>query len=142
MWQHVASSNQADLTRLAGYESLIAEGQRGKVSLILRMPAPLSLSQGLQDKLNEAGVLDAKVTADGKTLDIEFRKGLPWLAVIVAAVIGLTLLIILIVSWQLFKEIKEVVPEPIIIIGAVVVIALVAVLVFMLVRRQLPIGGA
>ena len=140
MWKLVTSGGGAgSLANLQNYEEELEEEQRGKLSLALHFPISSGVAEELESKLRGAGVTDAQVFTEGNKLDIQFRKGFPWLAVIVAVVLGLIVLAVLIVSWQFFKEVKEIVPSPVIIIGIIVGIALVAVLAYMLARRQLPV---
>lgn len=142
MWKLVTSGAGAgSLVNLQNYEEELEEGQRGKVSLALHLSVSSSIAEELESKLREAGVIEAEVSTEGNKLDIQFRKGFPWLAVIVAAVLGLIVLAALIVSWQFYKEVAEVAPQPLIIIGIIVGIALIAVVAYILARRQLPVGG-
>lgn len=149
MWEQIASgSGVAGLGSVGRYDEELAEGQRGKLSLTLKSPAAPNIVRELQERLDKAGVLDAEVTPTTPGLDIKYRKGFPFLAVIVAAVLGIIVLAVLITSWQFFKEVKEV-AEPIIealpkgvwIAGAIVVIILIALIAFIIIRRQLPAGG-
>lgn len=137
MWTRVASGDGVgSLTNLPQYEDTIAEGQRQKLSLALRVPVSSSILETLQTRLEQAGVTEATVEGTGTGVDIIFRKGFPFLAVVVAAVLGLIVLAILIVGWMFFKEVAEVLPQPVIIIGAIVGIVLLAVVAYTVWRKS------
>ena len=104
MWEQVANGAQSELVQLAQYENLIPEGVRGKLVLTLSTPVPSGEVNKLQTVLDNLGVTAASVSSSSNQISITFRKGFPWLAVIVGAILGLIVLAILIVSWQLFKE--------------------------------------
>ena len=108
MWQQVVKGEFLDLANLRNYDDSLEEGQRGRLQLNLRFPIPGSVSIQLEDQLKRAGVEEAKVATTGQKMQVYFRKGFPWLAVIAAIILGLVVLAILIVSWTFFKE---VVPE-------------------------------
>lgn len=138
MWKEVTKGGAAQLPLLKNYENHLAEGQRGRIDFDLRWSLSDNIRGLLQSRLEAAGVEEVKVTAS-KTLRIEFRKALPWLAIIVAAVIALAILII---SWRFYKEVIETIPGPVVVAGVIVGILLVAVVVLVIARRQLPVGGA
>lgn len=107
-WQQIASGNLLDAGELLGYEaSGIDEGQRGLLSLDLRAAIPQSIVSQLQNELKQRGVAEAQVSTGSPILNISWRKGSPWLGVIVAAILGLIVLAILIVGWRLFREVVE-----------------------------------
>ena len=108
MWKYVVGGDGIDsLNSLPDYESQLAEGQRGKLSLNLLTPVPSAVVEQLQYKIVEIGVLDGEISASGNTLDITFRKGAPWLLIIAGIVLGLIALALLVVSWQFYKEVTE-----------------------------------
>ena len=142
MWELVTSgSGAASLSSLPNYEEQVDEGKCGKLVLDLKATVPDNVASGLQEALDMAGVAEAVVVASGSKLDIQYRKGFPWLPIIVAAVLGSIILAILIVSWQFFKEVEEVVPNSIIVVAVIVGIVIVAVIAFLLIRKQIPIKG-
>mgnify|MGYP001603299951 CR=1 FL=1 len=100
-WELVAKGGSLDLINLSQYENQIEEGQKQWLRLELRAPVPQELVNELQRRLDDYGVKDALVTTGSPVLNIYFRKGFPWLAII--AVLVLTLAIML-VSWALFKD--------------------------------------
>ena len=94
MWKQVTSGEGVgSLVSLKDYEDELAEGQRGKLILDLRLPLPPNAIYSLESKLQEAGVADVSVEASGNTLSIQFRKGFPWLAVIAGIVLASILLV-------------------------------------------------
>lgn len=145
MWKRIAEgTSAASLTGLKDYEDEIAEGQRGRLFINLRTPAPSSIVLALQEKLQDAGVLDAEVFSSGNDLEIRYRKGFPWLVVIVAIVLGLIVLAVLIVAWQFYGEVEETIPKEVLIAGAVVGVVLLALIAFIIYKRagpRLSIGG-
>ncbi len=109
-WEEVAQGSFWDLANLRQYESSFEEGARGLLELDLRLPVSQNVAQELEDKLREAGVADVKVRTASPMLQIFFRKGFPWLAVIAAAILAFIVLAVLIVSFRLFKEVPGAVP--------------------------------
>lgn len=141
VWKLVTSGELTDLGNLSNFEESIGEGQRGLLCLNLRIAPTADIISTLQSKLEEAGVIEASVEATGTRLDIGFRKGFPWLAVIVAAVLALIVLAILIISWQLYKEVPEEAKGA---IAIIVVVAIVVVIVFvgiLVYKGKIPIPG-
>ena len=111
MYEFVARGGVLDPQEFTSWESSLEENARGVVELDLRLPASLSIAAQLQDQLRSSGIEHSNelhVLASGKKLQIYFRKGFPWLAVIAAAVLGLIVLAVLITGWKIFRE---VVPE-------------------------------
>ena len=128
-WVTVAEGSNTDLFNLSQYEEKFAEGQKGLLRLDLRVPAPAEAIGTLEERLRAAGVADLQLSSYGSTIDIRFRKGFPFLAVIAAVVLGLIVLAILVVGWQLFKETET--PTQIgIIIAIIAVIALIGFLAY------------
>ena len=120
MWKEVTRGKGTDFFKLRDYEGQLAEGQRGRVDLDLRVAMPDTIQRILQSRLEQAGVEEASVSG-GKVLHIIARKGALFLALIVTAVLALAILII---SWRFFKEVAEVLPKGVMIGGAVVLIIL------------------
>ena len=107
-WQQIAQGNVLDLANIDQYDDYIPEGDRGLIKLDLRTSVPQSVANELEDLLKQQGVEDAEVTRGSPRLNIYFRKGFPWLAVIAAIILAMAVIAILIISWKLFKE---VIPE-------------------------------
>lgn len=104
MWQLIASGEGWNLASVVGYEDEVAEGQRGKLTLSLQNPLSPAIAEDLQSQLDAQGVTEAQVNTYGNNVDVTYRKGFPWLPVIVAVILGLIVLAILIVSWLFYKE--------------------------------------
>lgn len=138
MWKEVTRGTGTQLGRLRDYETHLAEGQRGRVDLYMRIAPTSSILQVLQSRLQAAGVEDVRVTAGSRVIHITARKSIPFLAVIVVIVLAL---IILIVSWRFFKEVTEVVAAPVINAAIIAGIAVVVLIVIIVGRRYVPIGG-
>jgi len=109
-WEEVADGSFWQLSNLSQYEPYFKEGSRGLLELDLRLPVSQNVAQDLEDKLREAGVEDVKVRTASPMLQIFFKKGFAWLAVIAAIIIGLIVLAILIVGFRLFREVPGAVP--------------------------------
>jgi len=126
-WKQIASGSFLEAADIERYEAYIGEGQRGLLQLDLRAPVSQGIVTELKNKLNQAGVEEAQVTTGSPVLRISWRKGFPWLGVVVAAILGVILLAILIVGWQLFKEIISVVPDPFkgLAVGGMILVAVV-----------------
>jgi len=105
MWEEIAQGSLLDFySGLSQYDHLIPEGSRAMLQLNLRLPVSQEVADEVERALKAAGVPDAKVTAS-PVLRIYFRKGFPWLPVVVGVIIPLLIVLaIVVVSWQLFKE--------------------------------------
>jgi hypothetical protein len=125
-WELLAGGSLLDARHIAQYESKIKEGQRALLELDLRAPLPPGIVTELETKLRERGVREVQVNTASPLLRISWRKGFPFLSVILAIILGIVILAILIVGWRLFREVAEVVPAPVIIAGAILLVALVA----------------
>lgn len=129
MWQQIAEGTQSDLYNLGNYEGRIAEGKRGRLQLNLRAPVPTEAVAMLQNALDMQRVTEVKVSASGSTLSVTWRKGFAWLPIIQIAILTLIVLAVLIVSWQLFKEVEPAV-QPWLIAGGIFGLLLVGYLVY------------
>jgi len=132
-WEQIAGGDLSILKLVDGMERLdrllIAEGQRAKLVLNLRIPALPSAVSELQSKLTQAGVSECQVSSTGTAVEIIWKKNpISWLPVIVIAILGVILLAILIVSWQLFRYLSEFIPAPLIASGVIILILAIAVL--------------
>jgi hypothetical protein len=126
IWEPLASGSLLDARHIAQYEGKIKEGQRALLELDLRAPLPPAIIAELETKLKQQGVREAQVSTASPLLRISWRKGFPFLSVILAVILGIVVLAILIVGWRLFREVAKVVPAPIITIGAILLVVLAA----------------
>jgi hypothetical protein len=106
MWKQIGSGNNSNLDDAKSYEDAMDEGQRGQLVINFLISLPGWQIDGLRNSLNFAGVEDLNIVSSGSKLTITWRKGFAWIPVIILAVIALA---ILIVSWQMFKEIADVI---------------------------------
>jgi hypothetical protein len=125
-WELLANGSLLDARHIAQYESKIQEGQRALLELDLRAPLPPGIVTELETKLRERGVKEIQVSTASPLLRISWRKGFPFLSVVLAIILGIVILAILIVGWRLFREVAGVVPAPVLTSGLILVIAIVA----------------
>jgi len=131
MWEQVAEGTMADLKDASTYEDRVQEGTRGRLQLTCRMPVPVTAATTLQGALDIQRVAGAKVSVSSNTLSVVYRKGFPWLAVIVAAILGIIVLAVLIVSWMFFRELAAAgVPPWLIVSGAILGMLLIGYIVY------------
>lgn len=123
-YEMIATGNAFELTKLSGYEEQFAEQDRGVLELDLRLPVSQNVASQLEDKLRQAGVQGLSVVTASPMIRVYFTKGFPWLAVIVAAVLGLIAIVILIVGWRLFREVAAVIPPVPLAIGLIAALVL------------------
>jgi hypothetical protein len=118
-WQLVAEGNNTNIGDVQSLESSeIEEGQRARLKCQTLTPVPSWQIDDLRNSLTLAGVEDLQIRMSGNTIDIIWRKGFPWAAVIILALVA----IIVIVLWQFFKD----VPMPVtsmVLIGAAILAA-------------------
>ena len=99
-YQEVAQGGPLELWGgLQQYNSDFDEGGRGLLEINTLIPVSPNI---VKSALDIAGVPDTKVTADGKTLRIFFKKTAWWLPIIIIALAGLAVIVLL---WTLFKEV-------------------------------------
>ena len=132
-WQQIASGGVVDLAYLSQYENSIPEGTKGWLQLQLSAPITQSMVDRLKSALVQAGVEDVQVTTGSPVLNITFRKGFPWLAVIAAIILAMAIIAILVIGWKLFKE---VIPEGAQFPVAIVLIAIAGLVAFGYARRR------
>ncbi len=108
MWEELADGGVIDLySGIQYYEQFIPEGGKVRVRFNLRQSLSSSVVDDLQERLEAAGVEDVKVTTGSPVLNVSFRKGFPWLAIVAAIVLVIAVLII---SWKLLVWIEGVAP--------------------------------
>ena len=139
-WNKIAEGQgTARIKNLSRYEGEMVENARGKVILNLRFPVSPSISRNLENTLRNAGVKNAGVTSSGNRLEIRFRKGFGFLAIIATMILASLALAILIVSWQFWQEITPIV-SPFTINIAIIVGAILLIFI-MWKTRNLSLGG-
>jgi len=134
-WEEVGNgSNFWSLNQLQTLEPELAEGSYNKLELYLNMPVSPVIARDLEDELKARGVKDVKVTTSSPQLNIFFRKGFPWLAVIAAVILASIMLAALIVGWKLLTYVGSIAPwaVPWVAIGGIAAVTLLGVA---LVRR-------
>ena len=106
MAEIIASGTKGDLSTIQGYEGRFNEGDEGTLKLACSTSWGLgTMANSLNFTLKSANVeMPEPVKASGNTIIIRFRKKFPWLAVIVGAIIGISLLYIIITNWELVKD--------------------------------------
>lgn len=107
MWEEVASGDPIEfVSGLEAYDKLVPEGSWAMLRLNLTLPVTEGVAQTIEDALVAAGVPDVSVKTASPVLKIYFKKGFPWLPVIVGVIVPLLIVLaITVVSWQLFKEV-------------------------------------
>ena len=104
-WEFVGQGGVVDIANIAAYEDQIPEGAQFQIGLQLRVPAVASVADTIKSQMIQRGVPDADVTYSGNTMQIYGRKGFPWLAVIAAIILATLVLVIILVSWSIFKKV-------------------------------------
>ena len=119
----VGEGTNQDIASMPSYEYGIEEGSRCQIRINCLFEVPRYVLDALQSTLVYAGVEEVSVTSIGPVVYITFRKGFAWLPIIAAAILGSIALAIVIVTWQIFKEVGPV-GSSFLIIGAVIVIGI------------------
>jgi len=100
-WEEIASGSGIEISDVISYEeSHIEEGQRARLYCESLLPIPSGTIDGLRNSLTWAGVEDLKIVSSGNKINIYWRKGFPWAAVILAALV----LIIIVIIWIFYRE--------------------------------------
>ncbi len=108
MWEEVAEGGVIDLySGMRYYDRFIPEGSKVLCRFNLRTSLSPTTVNTLEQKMKDAGVKDVKVTTGSPVLNVEFTKGFPWLATVVAAVL---IIAVLIISWKILIWVEETVP--------------------------------
>ena len=107
----ITEGDRWNLNTLGQYEGNFAEGDRGELRLYLSVNVPDWSLTALQNSIQFAGVeLWDNIKQDNRIVYIRFKKAIAPLmimAIIIAAAIAI---VILLLGWQLFKEVKELGP--------------------------------
>lgn len=103
-WQTVGEGDRWNIGDLGDLEQVMPEGSRGRLTLQFDSPVASDFVVQLSEALRDAGVADLDVKAQGRFLNIFFRKGFPWLAVIAAIIVASIFLLIALVAWRFAVE--------------------------------------
>jgi len=109
-WELIASGGSNDLNDIVSYEEAdVAEGQRARLDCNCLTPVPTWQIDDLRASLTFAGVEELQIVSSGNTVQIFWKKGFPWAAVIILALVA----VIVIVTWLFFKEmVSKIGPVP------------------------------
>ena len=125
-WEFVGQGAVADIANIAAYEDQIPEGAQFQIGLELRVPASASVADAIKSQMVQRGIPDADVTYSGNTMQIYGRKGFPWLAVIAAIILATLVLVIILVSWSIFKKVVPPALQswiiPVLLVGAAILL--------------------
>jgi hypothetical protein len=118
-WEEIASGSGEDLDGITSIESQsIEEGQRAKLICQTVVPVGNWQFDELRNSLAAAGVEDLQVSGSGTTVQVIWRKGFPWAAVVILALLA----IIAVAAWAFFREIPDNWKPLAIIVGAAAVL--------------------
>lgn len=145
MWKEVARGGVSDLySGVRYYEGLIPEGSKVLCRFNLRTSLSPATVSSLEQKMEDAGVKDVRVTTGSPILNVFFTKGFPWLAIVVSFVLVIAILII---SWRLLIWVEETVPGAVstgvkfLLIGGIGVIAILLMGALTKTKREFSKGG-
>lgn len=103
-WEQIASGSGSDLDEITSIESqAVAEGQRAKLECRTITPVGSWQIDALRNSLEAAGVEDLQVSGSGNIVKIVWRKGFPWAAVVILALVA----IIVVAAWAFFREVPD-----------------------------------
>lgn len=108
MWKEIAEGGPLDLySGMRYYDQFIPEGSKVLCQFNLRTSLSPTTVNTLEQKMKDAGVKDVKVSTGSPILNVQFTKGFPWLATVVAAVL---IIVALIISWRILIWVEEAAP--------------------------------
>ena len=120
MWQLIGSGDRTNLDDVTSLEqSEIPEGGLARLSVVSEVPIGTWEMDALHNILDFAGIDDLAISGSGLTLNITWRKGFPWAAIIILALVA----VIVIAAWQFFKDQPVAVTSTFIIGGAILAVA-------------------
>ncbi|MCK9600572.1 MAG: hypothetical protein M0R06_16115 [Sphaerochaeta sp.] len=109
-WEFVADGTGTNINDVVALEKNdILEGQKAMLDIVTVAPMSTFEVNDIRDSLMWAGVNDLQVSGSGNRLQITWRKGFPWAAIIILAIVA----VIAIAIWQLLKWVIPAVPPPI-----------------------------
>lgn len=129
-WEQVAEGGAFDLINLGQYEGLLEEGSRNWLQLSLRMPVSAGVAADIENTLRDAGVEDVRVTTGSPILNVYFKKGFPWLAIIATLLLAA---VVLLIGWKLFTMIPAA-AIPFLVLAGIAAVTIIGVY---LVRRKI-----
>ena len=91
-------------------EERIDEGQKMKIVFQLRFGLPDWGIGELNNQLSMQGVTEGYAEEDGQNINVYARKGFPFLAVILAIILAIAIIAILIIGWEIYREIESAIP--------------------------------
>jgi len=132
-YQLIAQGDASDLRRIPDYQDHYREGDRGYLALDLLYTPSENIVEQLSNAIRAAGVERYSIERRADGLRINFQVAIKPLALIVAAIIGIAVLVFLLIAWRLFREVG---PAGVVgwTIGAVVAIIVIVVAVTALIR--------
>ncbi len=117
-WELIAEGTGTDINNVVSFEeSEIAEGQKARLQCNCVVPVNEWEIGNLRNSLTWAGVEDLSISGSGSRVNIIWRKGFPWAAVIILALIA----VIVIAAWAFFKDVPLPVKTVAIVAGALLV---------------------
>ncbi len=132
-WELVASGDNTNLNDVVSYEETeVAEGQRARLDCNCLTPVPTWQIDNLRNSLTFAGVEELQIVSSGNTVQVFWKKGFPWAAVIILILVA----VIVIVSWLFFRDVARItgkIPATLLVIGGAVLAVAVA---YSLFRRE------
>jgi hypothetical protein len=99
----IAKGNANDLDQLGRYQSSFPENSRGLLSLELNSPVSTEVASWTSEVIQKAGVPSPHVETDGNKLNIFFKTKIPPLAIIAIAIGTSIFILMMVVSWKLYR---------------------------------------
>lgn len=135
-YRQIANGTASDVEHLGDYQGAFPEGSRGYVELELRSELATGIVGWLDERLGYLGVPEKQVIVDGRFIQIHFKTEIAPLVLIAGAIAASIILVMLVVSWKLFK----LQPAAAVGISVFVIIAVLVVLVLIATRGRLAAG--
>lgn len=109
MYQLVGRGDASNISQLESFQKYFPEDSEGYLDINLRSQIAADIVGWLDSKLDAMGVPRNMVTTEGHHVYIRFRTEIAPLVLIAAAIAASIFLVSLIVGWQLYKMVPEVV---------------------------------
>lgn len=105
-WELVAEGTGSDINNVVSYEnSVVEEGQKARLQCDCYVNVSSWQIDDIRNALTWAGVEELQIVGSGSTINVYWRKGFPWAAVVILALVA----VIAVAAWAFFKD----VPVPI-----------------------------